>query len=483
MAGKVLYRFNIHTSKEQVGNIGMTKDMFLAQENRYTTDQSNFSKIPGSPVAYWVSDKIVASFGNKFVSDYAISNGQNITGNNNRFLRLFWEVDSSKIRKDYWAKCARGGGYRKYHGNDDNVILWTSEAKEHYRRDSIARIVPEQLRFKEGITWSYITTNIPSFRKLWEYELFEKAGTSIFVKDTNNLSPLLGLLNSAVARKLLGLINPTINYQVRDIFSIPVVSEVLTNNNISRLVEQNIALTQADWDSFENSWDFLVHPLVLAAEVPNLNGGHKASLSDSYSKWEVLCEKRFNQLKANEEELNRIFIDIYGLQDELTPDVEDKDVTVRKADLGRDIRSLLSYAVGCTNTAFNYLKANANAISGNISTANKDYIISYQDLNGIGMTKHLTLPTLIAICSVALARPTVTGLAVLGDISISGTILKVEDLANVLQVCLDSGAKKVLLPITSAADIGTVPSELVGAFSLIFYSTPTEAVFKALGVD
>ncbi len=136
-----------------------------------------------------------------------------------------------------------------------------------------------------------------------------------------------------------------------------------------------------------------------------------------------------------------------------------------------------------TNTAFNYLKANANTISGNISTANKDYIINYQDLNGNGMTKHLTLPTLIAICSAALSRSTVTGLAVLGDISISGTILKVEDLANVLQVCLDSGAKKVLLPITSAADIGSVPSELVGAFSLIFYSTPTEAVFKALGVD
>ncbi len=136
-----------------------------------------------------------------------------------------------------------------------------------------------------------------------------------------------------------------------------------------------------------------------------------------------------------------------------------------------------------TNTAFNYLKANANAISGNISTANKDYIINYQDLNGNGMTKHLALPTLIAICSAALSRSTVTGLAMLGDISISGTILKVEDLANVLQVCLDSGAKKVLLPITSAADIGNVPSELVGAFSLIFYSTPTEAVFKALGVD
>ena len=136
-----------------------------------------------------------------------------------------------------------------------------------------------------------------------------------------------------------------------------------------------------------------------------------------------------------------------------------------------------------TNTAFNYLKANANAISGEISTTTKDYIINYQDLQGIGMSKYMALPTLIAICSAALGRPALSSLAVLGEISISGTILKAEELANVLQVCLDSGAKKVLLPITSAVDIGTVPSELVGAFSLIFYSTPEEAVFKALGVE
>ena len=136
-----------------------------------------------------------------------------------------------------------------------------------------------------------------------------------------------------------------------------------------------------------------------------------------------------------------------------------------------------------TNTAFNYLKANANAISGDISTTTKDYIINYQDLQGIGMSKYMALPTLIAICSAALGRPALSSLAVLGEISISGTILKAEELANVLQVCLDSGAKKVLLPITSAVDIGSVPSELVGAFSLIFYSTPEEAVFKALGVE
>lgn len=136
-----------------------------------------------------------------------------------------------------------------------------------------------------------------------------------------------------------------------------------------------------------------------------------------------------------------------------------------------------------TNTAFNYLKANSRSISSSISTTTKDYIINYQDLNGIGITKYLTLPTLIAIASAALNKPTLGSLAVLGEISISGTILKVEELASVLQVCLDAGAKKVLIPITSAVELGTVPSDLIGAFSLIFYSTPQEAVFKALGVE
>ena len=167
-------------------------------------------------------------------------------------------------------------------------------------------------------------------------------------------------------------------------------------------------------------------------------------------------------------------IGVFRLESQMLPG----NGKIERTGLGSDSKCKES-----VNTAFNYLKANGNRISGSISTSTKDYIINYQDLNGIGITKHLALPTVIAICSVALSRPTVTGLAVLGDISISGTIMKVEDLANTLQVCLDSGAKKVLLPITSAADIGSVPSELVGAFSLIFYSTPQEAVFKALGVD
>lgn len=136
-----------------------------------------------------------------------------------------------------------------------------------------------------------------------------------------------------------------------------------------------------------------------------------------------------------------------------------------------------------TNTAFNFLKANGNRISGSISTATKDYIINYQDLQGIGMTGKLALPTLIAMCSIALGKPTLSSLAVLGEISISGTMMKVDELANSLQVCLDSGAKRVLLPITSAAELGTVPADLIGSFNLIFYSSAEDAVFKALGVE
>lgn len=136
-----------------------------------------------------------------------------------------------------------------------------------------------------------------------------------------------------------------------------------------------------------------------------------------------------------------------------------------------------------TNTAFNYLKVSGNQISGQLSTTTKDYIVNYQDLNGIGMTKYLTLPTVIALVSCALGKPTLSSLAVIGEISISGTILKAEELASILQVCLDAGAKKVLIPITSAVDLATVPADLIGAFSLIFYNSPYEAVFKALGVE
>ena len=167
-------------------------------------------------------------------------------------------------------------------------------------------------------------------------------------------------------------------------------------------------------------------------------------------------------------------IGVYRLESQMLPG----SGKLEKTGVGSDSKSKEAI-----NTAFNYLKANAGRISGAISTTSKDYIINYQDLQGIGMTDKLALPTLIALCSIALAKPTTSSLAVLGDISIAGTMLKVDELANTLQVCLDSGAKKVLLPITSAADLGTVPPELIGCFNLIFYQSPEDAVFKALGAE
>ena len=245
-----------------VDSVETKEKWFLEGMGRFVADQSIFVKIPGVPVAYWASQSIMKAFDNEFISSYAISNGQNITGNNNIYLRLFWEVDYRNIKNEYWAKCARGGGYRKYYGNDDNLILWTPKARQHYKNDSIARIVPEVLRFRSGITWSYITSGKPSFRRLLENELFEKAGTSIFVNDVAWINGLLGLLNSVVAKELLQIISPTINYQVRDIFSMPVAKKVLASNYINYLVNQNTDIEKMEWDSYETSWDFKRSPLV-----------------------------------------------------------------------------------------------------------------------------------------------------------------------------------------------------------------------------
>ena len=195
--------------------------------------------------------------------------------------------------------------------------------------------------FKPHIGWSKITSSKSSFRFFEEGCTFDSAELGLF-SDRSNMKATLALLNSKVVEHLISILNPTLNVTPMIVKQLP-----YADISVDEHVDACIGLSKSDWDSFETSWDFLAHPLVLAAKAPDFDGGHKASLADSYAKWEALCEKRFDQLKANEEELNRIFIDIYGLQDELTPEVEDRDVTVRKADLSRDIRSLLSYAVGC----------------------------------------------------------------------------------------------------------------------------------------
>ena len=348
-------------------NCNDKEDLFHTVEHK-PISINVFKNVPGRPLCYEMSEALLNTFKFSLLKDYAISNGQNITGDNNRFLRFIWEVSHININDNYWALCARGGGFRKYFGNVDNLILWTPSAREHYRTNTIARIISENLRFKEGITWSYVCSDKPSFRKLHDYELFEKAGTSIFINNNNHLDPILSLLNSKVAKTILNIIAPGTKKQVRDVFAVPVNDRIFNNNKIDEQLQKSYSISKFDWDSHETSWDFQENELVKLQKegLGTITAGwgdttvmKYSTLNLLYAEYVAKWEKMFRELHANEEELNRQFIEIYGLQDELTPDVPLDEVTIlqqgeikienSQIQFQRDvvIKQLISYAVGC----------------------------------------------------------------------------------------------------------------------------------------
>lgn len=323
-----------------VGIVGENekRDAFLSHQNLYVSCADNFSKIPGMPVAYWVSEKFADVFKNEKLYKYSISPSQNVTGNNDRFVRKFWELSNVKVGgRDEWIFYAKGGGFRKWWGNLLDIVNWTPTARYIYQHGDghhASQIINKDYWYRKGITWGLITSSIPSFRVMPEGATFDKGGSTIIVeREVYNYA--LGLLNSKVFLVVAKALNPTLNFQVKDICSLPLVISCL--DVINSTVDKCIDISQVDWDSFETSWDFKTHPLIKPVPL----------ISESFAQWSDECEKRFTRLKSNEEELNRIFIDIYSFQDELTPEVEEKDVTVRRADLTRDIKSLVSYAVGC----------------------------------------------------------------------------------------------------------------------------------------
>lgn len=342
----------------------------------FESNAKNFKTIPSNPIAYWVTSDFINAFKDgKSLDELATPKKGLVTTDNARFLRLWPEVNSystlincknketAQHSDKKWVPLNKGGDYRKWYGNKSFLINWYHDGEEikqaiikKYHGGSYTKeIRNEDKYFKDSITWSALTAGLPSFRFSDYGALFDSAGSSMF--PINEKEYILGLLNSKVVDEILKVLNPTLNYGAGTIGKIPVVFSNNHKTSIISLVSKNVNKARNDWDSFETSWDFSRHPL-LPSQSP-------ATVAACYGTFRATCEERFLTLKSNEEELNRIFIDIYGLQDELTPDVADKDVTVARIYDSKDdipdsmkgnnyvltksdvVKSLLSYAVGC----------------------------------------------------------------------------------------------------------------------------------------
>ena len=315
---------------------------------KFTVKQSLFYQIPDMPIAYWLKPSTAELFINgSLLSKYADLRQGLITGDNDRFLRFWSECDARKIstlndRSKKWFFYHKGGEYRKWYGNMTLVVNWENDGFEivNFRDDKgKQRSRPQNIRYylQEGFTWTALTVADFNVRYMPEGGIFDAKGSSGFCNEKNNLKYIIGLCNSKVSMEFLSFLAPTMDYSAGAVGKVPTIICEEKKYEISDIVTTNIQISKSDWDSYESSWDFQHHPLLCKV----------STIAEAFDQWQDECDDRFNQLKANEEELNRIFIDIYGLQDELTPEVEDKDVTVRKAELGRDIRSFISYAVGC----------------------------------------------------------------------------------------------------------------------------------------
>ena len=323
----------------------------------YEQSTDDFSKIPESPVAYWVNENVAKAFDTgKTLSSVARTRQGLASSDNNRFLKLWWEPSFVKIgfgmknaeiakqSRRKWFPCNKGGEFRKWYGNNVYVVNWENDGQEML--EYAAKLYGSPTRtikniayyFQGGMTWGTITSGKLSMRHSPVGFIPEHAGGMIPLLHWGEKEEyLLGMMNSNTAMLFLSFLSPTLRFTEGPVGLVPILYDKRYSGNIAHIVKTCESDSILDWDSFETSWDFQHHPLLRS--VP--------TIAEAFTQWQAECDERFNQLKANEEELNRIFIDIYGLQDELTPEVEDKDVTVRKADLGRDIRSFLSYAVGC----------------------------------------------------------------------------------------------------------------------------------------
>ncbi len=328
-----------------VDSVEQKEKWFLEGKGVFYAYPDKFLKIASYPIAYWVSDRLLTILNEcKPLTEFAAPRKGLTTGDNDTFARLWFEIELAKFgingnNRTKWYPMTKGGDFRRWYGNNSYVVNWENDGLEicNFKDEKgKLRSRPQNVSyyFHEGISWNDTTaTGKIAFRYQTKEFIPNASGPCVYAN--KDLWYLFGLLNSKVSQVLLEILAPNMKFEVGQMGLVPIIME--NRPEVEELSHNTVRIAKSDWDSFETSWDFKKHPLLR----------NVSTISEAFNQWNTECDDRFNQLKANEEELNRIFIDIYGLQDELTPEVEDKDVTVRKADLQRDIKSLLSYAVGC----------------------------------------------------------------------------------------------------------------------------------------
>lgn len=329
---------------------------YLNNKNIYVSSYKDFSRVPGSPVVYWLNNAMLSIYDNSEIlgNKYRTITGSS-TGENAKFLRLWYEVSLTKIGFNLsatyngfgykWIPCNKGGSFRRWYGNQEYLINWDNDGEELKSFATMKNNGKHWSRFlksldcfyREGITWSKITSSKFSCRYMPEGFIMESAACAI-MPSHKDIYLMLALMNTKVAQAVLQMKNPTLNMQTNDIMAVPIVDISKKRERLDYLVDESIIISKNDWDAFETSWNFKKHPLV--SFITN-------KISVAFEVWRKVCDERFYQLKSNEEEINSIFINLYGLQEDLTAEVEDENITIRKADLVRDVKSLISYAIGC----------------------------------------------------------------------------------------------------------------------------------------
>lgn len=324
----------------------------------FRASSANFDKIPGSPIAYWVSNSIAATFDGHGLADVIITEGQNKTGNNDKYVRVIWETSRNRVGiKKKWLIYSKGGDYRKWFGNLEHLVDWSEEARQHYRKDASCRIIAEKYWYSEGITWTDITSSGTGFRYLPPETTFDMSGPTAFFDKSCEIYAYLCLLNSVYVKRLLPILNPTLHVQLRDIKSVPRLVRATSNIKCEEIARRCVIIGKIDWDYCEMSWDYMSPALLKPLYFQH-------SLETAYQQIRIHWRQLTHEMQNLEEASNRIFIDAYGLQDELTSEVPLKEITLtcnphyryggnkteqELEDLLRadTLREFLSYAVGC----------------------------------------------------------------------------------------------------------------------------------------